>query len=168
MFHSRRRFLEQAGVLGIAPLIGSAVAAGTEPPPETTRIRLLHLPAICAAPQYVAEELLRMEGFKEIEYVELIDTKTPGAYHIARGKADISMWDLPALIPLLDDNEPVVLLAGVHAGCFELFGNASINGIRDLKGKTIAVSVIGGSEYVAEPPPEVGRIRTCFQASLPT
>ena len=109
---------------------------------------MLHLPAICAAPQYVAEELLRMEGFKEIEYVELIDTKTPGAYHIARGKADISMWDLPALIPLLDDNEPVVLLAGVHAGCFELFGNASINGIRDLKGKTIAVSVIGGSEYV--------------------
>ena len=58
------------------------------------------------------------------------------------------MWDVPGLIPLLDAGEPVALLAGVHAGCFELFVNGEINSIRDLKGKSIALSVLGGSEYI--------------------
>ena len=148
MAHTRRQFLTELSALTVGSTLLGPGFAHAEPPPETKTIRLLHLPAICAAPQYIAEEFLRLEGFENIQYVELTDTKTPGAYHIAKGLADISMWDLPALLPLLDANEPVVVLAGVHAGCFELFGNSSVNGIRDLKGKTIAVSVIGGSEYV--------------------
>ena len=41
-----------------------------EPPPETTRIRLIQIPNICKAPQYVAEELLRCEGFTEVHYLK--------------------------------------------------------------------------------------------------
>jgi NitT/TauT family transport system substrate-binding protein len=38
-----------------------------EAPPETTTIRLVKIPGICVAPQYVAEELLRAEGFTDIQ-----------------------------------------------------------------------------------------------------
>ena len=53
-----------AGLFGVGP--GRAVA---DPPPETTSIRLLAdptFPAVCYAPQLVAEQFLRMEGFTEI------------------------------------------------------------------------------------------------------
>ena len=57
---SRRRFLEGVTLAGTAGLLGlrpGSVAA--EPPPETTRIRLVQIPSICQAPSYVADELLR-------------------------------------------------------------------------------------------------------------
>lgn len=145
---NRRDFLAHSSALAGASLLSLPYLAHAEPPPETKRIRLMRLPAICAAPQYVAEELLRLEGFEDITYLELTDTKTPGAYNFATGAVDISMWDVPGLIPLLDAGEPVTLLAGVHAGCFELFVNGNINSIRDLKGKSIALSVLGGSDYI--------------------
>ena len=50
-----------AGLLGRA---SRPVAA--EPPPETTRLRVHHSLSLCLAPQYVAEELLRGEGFTEM------------------------------------------------------------------------------------------------------
>jgi NitT/TauT family transport system substrate-binding protein len=91
--------------------------------------------------------MLRLEGFTDVEFIELGAT-TPGATNLATGQADISMWDIPGLIPHFDAGKPIVLLAGVHAGCFELFGNDRVHTIRDLKGKTLSVSVIGGSEYI--------------------
>ena len=145
---NRRDFLAHSSALAGASLLSLPNLAHAEPPPETKKIRLMRLPAICAAPQYVAEELLRLEGFEDIKYLEITDTKTPGAYNFATGAVDISMTDVPGLIPLLDAGEPVTLLAGVHAGCFELFVNGNVNSIRDLKGKTIALSVLGGSEYI--------------------
>ena len=42
--------------------------AATEPPPETTRIRLNKIRSICLAPAYVAETLLRAEGFTDVQY----------------------------------------------------------------------------------------------------
>jgi hypothetical protein len=67
---SRRRFLASTSSLGAALLLGLSRHAAAEPPPETTRIRLTQDPAICLAPQYLAEELLRLEGFAEIEYAK--------------------------------------------------------------------------------------------------
>jgi NitT/TauT family transport system substrate-binding protein len=49
--------------------LSQTVAA--EPSPEIRKIRLVKIPAICLAPQYLAEELLRLEGFSEVEYVEM-------------------------------------------------------------------------------------------------
>jgi len=44
--------------------------------------------------------------------------------------------------------DPVAMLAGVHVGCFELFGTDRVHGIRDLKGKTVAVQDLGSSQHV--------------------
>src|SRR2546422_7057877 len=51
-------------------------------------------------------------------------------------------------ILLIDAGDPIVLLAGVHIGCLELFGNDRVRTIRDLKGKTVAVPDLGGTLHV--------------------
>jgi hypothetical protein len=66
----RRTFLGSALALGAGSFFGILRSAAAEPPPETRKIRLLHVPAICFAPQYLAEEFLRIEGFTEVEYVK--------------------------------------------------------------------------------------------------
>lgn len=143
---SRRQFMRHLSAFGLACLLPSRPEAGAAPPPETRSIRFYHAPAICLAPQYLAADLLRLEGFDDVQYVKL-DT-TPGPEALASGEADLSMWDIPGLIPTLDASESIVLLGGVHAGCFELFGNERVHAIRDLKGKTIAVSALGNSDHV--------------------
>ena len=47
-----------AGGMGLLSL--DARPAAAEPPPETTRIRLSKVPSVCVAPQYVAEEFLKI------------------------------------------------------------------------------------------------------------
>ena len=87
---SRRRFLSGvtlAGTAGLLSLHARRVAA--EPPPETTRIRLVRIPSICQAPQYVAEELLRSEGFTEVHYLQKRGTADI-APALAAGEADLS------------------------------------------------------------------------------
>jgi NitT/TauT family transport system substrate-binding protein len=69
---SRRRFMGGLTVAGAAALSGvGARNAVAEPPPETTRIKLPKYESICVAPQYVAEELLKAEGFTEATYVSM-------------------------------------------------------------------------------------------------
>ena len=118
---SRRNFLGRAATIGVAGCLGAhrAVTA-TVRPLETTTIRLVHAPSICTAPQYIAEEFLRLDGFTDVQYLPL-GTRN-GPYALADGRGDIAMWDAPGLIPHLDAGKPIVLLAGVHAGCYELFG----------------------------------------------
>ena len=67
----RRRFLTDTSVLAAASVLGVPLTAAAEPPPETRRLRLVKVPAYCLAPEYLAEELLRLEGFSEIEYATL-------------------------------------------------------------------------------------------------
>jgi NitT/TauT family transport system substrate-binding protein len=66
---SRRQFLANMSAFGAASCLGLPRLAAAEPPPETTSIRLVHGPAICLAPQYLAEELLHLEGFSDVTYV---------------------------------------------------------------------------------------------------
>ena len=63
-------FLANTSALGAGSLLGLPRTAASEPPLETRRIRLVHAPAICLAPQYLAEDLLRLEGFSDVEYVQ--------------------------------------------------------------------------------------------------
>ncbi len=133
---------DRAGPLGFlsdAVLPGVAVAA-VEPPPETTRLRIFDVPAACLAPQFLAEDLLRAEGFKEIQYVKW--TKGTAAGMIVNNEADLTSADAPALVMVVDGNAPVTMLAGLHVGCYELFGNEPIRTIRDLRGKTISVPAL--------------------------
>jgi NitT/TauT family transport system substrate-binding protein len=136
----RRELLRGAAAVGAAATLAQGFrTADAEPPPETTRIRLPRSPAICISPLYLAEELLRAEGFNEVEYVEMVGNLFTPA--IASGKADLALNFVGPLVMSIDERAPVVILAGVHAGCFELFGagHGHVRAIRDLKGKTISI-----------------------------
>jgi hypothetical protein len=55
---SRREFLSTMAVAGTGALLGfGSELAATEPPLETTKLRLVRITSICQAPQYIAEEL---------------------------------------------------------------------------------------------------------------
>src|SRR6266446_5943387 len=145
---SRRRFLGELTLVGTAGLLGlHPRRAAAEPPPETTRLRLEKMTGICIAPQYVAEELLQVEGFSEVQDVEM--GLTSALYqHLASGALVISMAFTPQFIIQVDAGAPVVLLGGVHVGCYELFGTERVRAIRDLKGKTVAVPEQGGDHHL--------------------
>ena len=53
--------------LGASSLVGLPAKAAAEPPPEVRKIRLVHTPAICLSPQYIAEKFLHGEGFTDVE-----------------------------------------------------------------------------------------------------
>ena len=148
-----KRWDRREFVKGVAALAGSTAIFGydprpaaAEPPPETTRIRLAQIPGICVAPQYVAEELLRGEGFTDVQYVKI----GSGAMYKAfdAGEIDISMAFVAPYIIQVDAGNPIVLLAGVHVGCYELFGTDRVRSIRDLKGKTVAIPELGSPHHV--------------------
>jgi NitT/TauT family transport system substrate-binding protein len=140
MNESRRRFLTTLGSAGAMGIVGASTSMAQEAPPETSTIRLFKMPGICIAPQYVAEEMLKSEGFTDIQY---FDSGINTYAALASDKADIGMAFVANFIVHLDAGAPIVLLGGVHAGCYELFGTESVQAIRDLKGKTVAVPELG-------------------------
>ncbi|HEY1334408.1 MAG TPA: ABC transporter substrate-binding protein [Myxococcaceae bacterium] len=141
---TRRRLLGGLALVGAGGAVGLAVRPGAaEPPPETTRLRLTRMPGVCIAPQYVAQELLRAEGFTDLEYLDIPDTNPYPAF--AAGRIDISMAFAPIFLVQVDAGLPIVLLAGIHAGCFELFGTGSVRAIRDLKQRSVAIPAIGSA-----------------------
>jgi len=95
----------------------------------------------------LADGLLRAEGFSDVQYVRIPDAGTLPKV-LASGEADIGVTFVGPFILQVDTGDPTVLLAGVHVGCFELFGTDRIRSIRDLKGKTVAVSALGSPGHV--------------------
>jgi len=137
---ARRRFIQgmaaAAGVAGLRPLLVDAQA-----PPETSRLRLAWTGSACQAPQYVADDLLRLEGFRDIEFVDLSEGGGVGvARKLGAGAADLTMNFVGPLVVEIDAGAPLVILAGGHVGCFELVGTDRVRAVRDLKGRTVAVA----------------------------
>jgi NitT/TauT family transport system substrate-binding protein len=143
---TRRRVLATLSSATAASVFGGTRISGQEAPPETTTIRLAKIPGICVAPQYVAEDLLRSEGFSSVQYVELLSSTVYDAF--TASTIDISMAFIAPFIIQMDAGVPLVLLSGVHAGCFELFGTDRVKAVRDLKGKTVAVPELGSPHHV--------------------
>src|SRR5215813_1832790 len=143
---NRRRFLATLAATGAAGLTGSPHSKAQDGRLETTTIRLAKIAGICIAPQYVAEELLRAEGFTDIRYVAT-EPGMQAALALARGEIDFTTNFSPPLITSIDAGDPITVVAGVHVGCFELFAREGIRGIPDLKGKTVGVQAIGSSQY---------------------
>jgi NitT/TauT family transport system substrate-binding protein len=133
---TRRKFVGGLVGGGAVSLLGG-VATAAEPPPETTRIRLTNRPVLCEAPQYVAEELLQGEGFTDIKYPKKSDMEAEDAF--ASGDVDIAMAYVVPMIPRIDAGHPIVVLAGVHVGCIEIFASERIRSLRELKGKRFAL-----------------------------
>ena len=148
---TRREFLERlttvsaVGALSLYPEIGAA-----EPPPETTSIRIVYdetFPILCYGPQYIATEMLKLEGFTDISYVtyeeedENLDSPV-----LASGRADITGAWIADVISTADRGGEIVALSGMHIGCTEIFAHEGINSIQDLKGKKITLASEGSAE----------------------
>lgn len=158
VYRSRRQFFQGLAGLGLSAgglaLLSGCGGRGLSSAPsigeaslETTRIRLLKTPSLCQAPEYLAEPLLRAEGFTDVQYVETTGTgrTDPG---LASGAIDIMPLFSAPLITRVDAGDPIVILAGLHVGCFEVFGTDKVQAIRDLKGKTVAVPLIGSPQHI--------------------
>ena len=136
IMQTRRRFLSTLALAGAAGLLRAPGALSAEGPLETTSVRLVNDRSICIAPEYVADELLRAEGFTDIHYVE-----APGGQQVdafLRGELDFTNF-FGAWIPLIEAGAPIVVLAGINIGCLELFAREGIRHIADLKGGTIGL-----------------------------
>ena len=148
LLQTRRRFLTTLSAVSAAGLVSAPRApVAEEAPPETTTVRLAKTDGICIAPQYVADDLLRAEGFIDIRYVDVPETTTR-VEAIAHGALDFSANFAAPLTVAVASGQPITLLAGVHVGCFELFGNDSIRSISDLKGKSVGVPGLGSNQHV--------------------
>ena len=143
--HSRRCFLNQISVAGVAAMgglgtvgLGGGVRSfAAAPPPEVTTITLEETPSTCIAPEFVAEGLLRAEGFTDIRY-RTRDTNP--VLELAHNQVD---WDLvvaPDFITNPDNGAPMTLVAGVHLGCYELIAHDHVRSITGLKGTTVGWS----------------------------
>ena len=131
-----------AGFVGLRP-----EPAAAEPPLETSRLRLAHHQSICSAPSFLAKEFLPAEGFTDVQDVKTVGTLSIKA--VVAKEIDIAMNYAGPLAVRVDAGDPIVILAGVHVGCFQLVGGERVRAIRDLKGKTVATfNELGGPEHI--------------------
>ena len=144
---SRRAFLTSTSALSAASLVGWHRSASAEPPPETTRFRIAQGPFLCYAPQMLAEEFLRQEGFTEVQYVPV-----PAEYTlttvVGANRVDLGVFGPTSAVAALDAGWPISVVAGLHVGCWELFGGERVAGVRDLRGKRIAVISMGAVDQL--------------------
>jgi NitT/TauT family transport system substrate-binding protein len=145
---NRRGFLAGLSSAAAAGLFDTSNVRGEEVSLETRRIRLYDWTGLCIAPQFVAEELLKSEGFTDVQYVR---DEASGALPnplLASGAIDInSQFSAPSILRV-EAGDPVVFLGGLHVGCFELFGTEQIRAVRDLKGKRVAIPALGSPSHV--------------------
>ena len=147
MMYTRRRFLTMTSVAGAAGLVRAPLALAAEGPPETTSVRFMRIPIICHAPQFIAEDLLRAEGFTDVRFVDAASSAEINEA-VASGKVDFNMHFAPQWVSVIDGGGAVTVLTGVHVGCFELFGKEGIRNITDLKGKTVGITALGSSDHL--------------------
>jgi len=142
---TRRDFLSAAALAGAGSFLRLPTdALAAEPPPETTKIRLAyHSRSLCHAPLYVAEDLLRGEGFTDVQYVKTNAVEKA----LASGEVDVVTHFCGPLAIQVDNGDPILILSGLHPGCVELVAAERMRSIRDLKGKTIAVTDLGGGRH---------------------
>ena len=147
---TRREVLRGAAGIGLAAAAGTllpscssgkqATVPKSDDPLETTTIRLYSLPDVqCIAAQYMAEPFLREEGFTDVQYPR--NSPKEALETLRKGEFDFLVAYTATVIPLIDAGAPLVMLGGVHVGCWQVFGTGDIKSLRDFKGKT--VSIIG-------------------------
>ncbi len=146
--NSRRRFITGLSAAAAAGFVGSPQTASAEPPPETMTVRVATsaVPG-CEVPQYIAAELLRGEGFADVQLVEG-DNTVDSSIWLARGEIDFD-WNYAAThIGSIVAGAPITVLAGLHSGCLELIASESVNSIADLRGKKVGVYSLSSSPHI--------------------
>ena len=135
----RRRFIGGLAAAGTAGIIATPRVMAAEELLETTTVRLGYIPAACDAPVHSAADLLHAEGFTDVRFV----TAGRGRARLdalGRGEFDFTMSFAVTQISALDADVPITIVAGLHAGCFELFAGAGVRGIADLRGKRVGLA----------------------------
>jgi NitT/TauT family transport system substrate-binding protein len=136
---TRRRFLTTVSAAGAAGIFRAPRARAAEGSLETTTVRLANEGGICQAPLYAAEDLLRAEGFTDVNYPKINDPGVVDA--VAGGAVDFELSLVFGSLPrAIEAGLPIVTLAGLHIGCFELFAREGIHNVADLKGKTVGLT----------------------------
>jgi NitT/TauT family transport system substrate-binding protein len=107
----------------------------------------MRVPSICNAPQYVADELLRAEGFTDVRYIAAPSSAVFNDA-IASGRVDFTQHYASPLVVGIDRGGAITVLTGLHVGCLELLGNERVQSVADLKGKSVGVVAIGSSDYL--------------------
>jgi NitT/TauT family transport system substrate-binding protein len=145
---SRREFLKGVTLAGTGALLGLASESIAAEPSETNKLTILLDPGPCGtAPKLIAEDSLRGEGFTDLQYV-LGKGGRSDEELLASGKIDLITGFVGRHIIRVDGGDPTVILAGLHAGCYELFGTDQVLSIRDLKGKRVAVTQLTSGRHV--------------------
>jgi NitT/TauT family transport system substrate-binding protein len=141
---SRRRFLATWSLAGAAGLLRAPSLWADEQALETPTVRLPKpsLGGICVAPERILDDLLGAEGFTDVRYVPVASNDQTGA--VGAGTLDFALNFASSLTNAIDRGVPITALAGIHAGCFGLFGHEGVRGITDLKGTSVAVQAMGG------------------------
>jgi NitT/TauT family transport system substrate-binding protein len=139
MIQNRKHFLATLSLAGAASFLHAPRALAAEGALETTTVRLSNEGGICEAPLYVAEDLLRAEGFTDVRYPKINDPGVVDA--VAGGAVDFEISLVFGSLPrAIEAGLPIVALAGLHIGCFELFAREGIRNVADLKGKSVGLS----------------------------
>jgi NitT/TauT family transport system substrate-binding protein len=142
--YTRRRFLAHLSTLATATSLGAPTLARAEPPPEIDRISLEDAPVLCFAPLYIAEELLRLEGFRTVEYKH----NPSGSGYGGEDGGDLAIFGGPSVLPVIDGGDQWRVVSGLHVGCWELMATEKIRAIRDLKGRKVAAAMVRSVEYL--------------------
>ena len=144
---SRRDVLMLLPLAGAAGILGAEASFADELRLETTAVRLSKTTSICLAPTYLAESLLRAEGFDRVDYVS-----APGGVDavdmVSRGEVDFGQAFGATVVSQLDAGQNITALAGIHTGCYELFGHEPLRTIADLKGKRVGIQTLSSSGHL--------------------
>jgi NitT/TauT family transport system substrate-binding protein len=143
---TRRKFLTTLSLASAAGFAAAPPLQAAEGPLEITSVRFVKIPGDCLAPQYIAEELLRDDGFTDIRYVDKPGNAVPES--IAHGEADFGFDFAPDSVAMIDRGVTITVLSGVHVGCIELLASEGIRSVRDLKGKRVGIPGFGNCSHV--------------------
>jgi NitT/TauT family transport system substrate-binding protein len=154
MPYNRRHVLAGLSAASALGLMRPPRAFADEPPPEVTTLRFAPSSSPCSAPHPLSEALLRAEGFTDIRHVPIPTSEMPAA--TGRGDIDFQViYAVSSIVPI-SRGTPIVLLGGIHVGCFSLVGNDSVRSIADLKGKRVWGGVGPGQQFVSSMAAYVG------------
>ena len=147
ILQSRRDVLTMLPLAGAAGILGGTAPLAEEPRLETRTVRLSKTTSICLAPTYLAEGLLRVEGFDGVDYVP-----APGGFDavdmVSRGEVDFGQAFAASVVSQLDSGRNITALAGIHTGCYELFGHEPLRTITDLKGRRVGIQTLSSSGHL--------------------
>lgn len=140
--------IASAGVFSPLTILIRAMPAEAQKGLETTKLTIAGLPTACFAPKYVARQgLFAAEGFTEVD-IRMFPSAAEEKESIATGKTDLGMMAAVSVVQAIDAGASLVVLAGIHVGCFEVVGRKEIRSVKDLKGKTVAIPAFGSSQHL--------------------